>query len=45
MDQSVIKNIILNHLKHYYPISIGIFGSYARGENNLSSDMDILIGF
>lgn len=41
----MIKNLILNHLKQYNPISIGIFGSYARGENTLNSDMDILIEF
>jgi len=45
MDQSVIKNIILNHLKEYNPVKIGIFGSFARGENKKGSDMDILIEF
>ena len=45
MDQSVIKNIILNHLKEYNPVKIGIFGSFARGENKKDSDIDILIKF
>jgi len=45
MDQSVIKNIILNHLKQYNPAKIGIFGSFARGENKKGSDIDILIEF
>ena len=45
MDQSVIKNIILNHLKEYNPVKIGIFGSFARGENKEGSDIDILIEF
>jgi predicted nucleotidyltransferase len=45
MDQSVIKNIILNHLKEYNPVKIGIFGSFARGENKKGSDIDILIEF
>ena len=45
MDQSVIKNVILNHLKEYNPIKVGIFGSYARGENNKNSDLDILVEF
>ena len=45
MDQAQIKTLILNHLKDYHPISVGIFGSYARGENKSSSDIDILIKF
>jgi len=45
MDQTVIKNIILNHLKQYNPVKIGIFGSFARGENKKGSDIDILIEF
>jgi uncharacterized protein len=45
MDQSEIKNIILNHLKEYDPIKIGIFGSFARGENKKGSDIDILAEF
>ena len=29
-----------------YPISeLGIFGSYARGDNNSNSDIDILVDF
>lgn len=34
---------IINYLKAYEPLSIGIFGSYARGENRSDSDIDILI--
>jgi uncharacterized protein len=45
MDQSEIKNIILSHLKEYIPVSIGIFGSYARGENKKGSDIDVLVEF
>lgn len=45
MTQSEIKHIILNHLKDYQPLSIGIFGSYARGENKNQSDIDILVKF
>ena len=40
-----IINIILNHLKDYQPISLGIFGSFARGENTENSDIDILVKF
>lgn len=33
-------------LKSKYPIqSIGLFGSYARNENNSNSDVDIIIKF
>lgn len=45
MDQSVIKNIILSHLKEYDPVKIGIFGSFARGENKKGCDIDILVEF
>jgi uncharacterized protein len=45
MDQSEIKNIILSHLKGFDPIKVGIFGSYARGDNNMGSDIDILVEF
>jgi len=45
MDQSKIKNIILSHLKEYNPVKIGIFGSFARGENTKGSDIDILVEF
>jgi uncharacterized protein len=45
MDRTQIQNIILTHLVEYNPIQIGIFGSFARGENNKDSDIDILIEF
>ena len=45
MNQSEIKNIILSHLKEYDPIKIGIFGSFARGDNKKGSDIDILVKF
>lgn len=45
MDQSEIKNIILSHLKEFNPIKVGIFGSYARGDNKKGSDIDILVEF
>jgi uncharacterized protein len=44
VDQKV-KNIILSHLKEYNPIEIGIFGSFARGDNQQGSDLDILVKF
>ena len=45
MDQSEIKNIILNYFKEYDPLKVGIFGSYARGDNKKGSDIDILVEF
>jgi len=34
---------IVNYLKEYDPVRIGIFGSYARGEQTDESDLDVLI--
>lgn len=34
---------ILNYLKSYQPEWVGVFGSWARGENRPDSDLDILI--
>jgi len=31
--------------ERYHIIRIGLFGSYARGEQNLKSDIDILVEF
>ena len=45
MVQAEIKNIILSHLKEYDPLKIGIFGSFARGDNKKDSDIDILVEF
>jgi len=45
MDQSEIKNIILSHLKGFNPSKVGIFGSFARGDNKKGSDIDILVEF
>ncbi|RUA36337.1 MAG: hypothetical protein DSY77_01585 [Bacteroidetes bacterium] len=39
------KELILNALKKYNPVEVGVFGSYARDENNSSSDLDILVDF
>ena len=36
----------LPHLKEKYGIrKIGIFGSYSRGEQNIDSDVDLLVDF
>jgi len=40
-----VKNIILSRLKKFDPQKVGIFGSFARGENKKDSDIDILVEF
>lgn len=37
--------IILQTMQPYKPVKIGVFGSYARGENHEGSDVDILYQF
>jgi len=44
MDKS-LQNRVISLLLPYQPSSIGIFGSYAKGENRKDSDLDILIRF
>lgn len=38
-------DIIIEVMKPYQPKKIGIFGSFARGENSEGSDLDILYNF
>jgi uncharacterized protein len=45
MITTEVKNIILRHLEAFNPIQVGIFGSFARGDNKKGSDIDILIEF
>lgn len=40
-----IKHKIINQLRQYNPLYIGLFGSYARGDNDEHSDLDILVSF
>ena len=40
-----VKNIILSRLKKFDPKKVGIFGSFARGDNKKGSDIDILVEF
>lgn len=39
------REIIINTLKPFHPKKIGVFGSYARGENTDKSDLDLLVEF
>lgn len=38
--QQIIKNLL-----PYQPTRIGLFGSYARGDNKPGSDLDIMVSF
>ena len=40
-QQGIIKQVFAP----FEPISIGVFGSYARGEEQSASDLDILVKF
>lgn len=44
MDRELRSKLLL-YLLPYHPAKIGVFGSFARGENSKSSDLDILIKF
>ncbi|MDX2135345.1 MAG: nucleotidyltransferase family protein [Saprospiraceae bacterium] len=44
MDQELQARII-HYLLPYHPARVGVFGSFARGENKKGSDLDILIKF
>ncbi len=37
--------VIKNAVKKYKPTMVGVFGSFARNEDNRMSDLDILIDF
>ncbi|MBN8577420.1 MAG: nucleotidyltransferase family protein [Cytophagales bacterium] len=43
MITSQQRQVIIEHLSPLRPFRIGVFGSYARGENSLDSDLDILV--
>jgi predicted nucleotidyltransferase len=45
MDRNQINICIINYLMPYEPERIGLFGSFARGEDNSESDIDILVKF
>jgi len=45
MSPLEIEHIILNHLKPFGVLRVGVFGSYARNEQNLQSDIDLLVKF
>lgn len=44
-DINIVKKIILENVNEYQPLKLGIFGSYARGDNLKPNDIDILFRF
>ena len=45
MSLQEIENIILDYLRPFDLQRLGIFGSFARGEQNSNSDIDLLVKF
>lgn len=45
MSRQEIEHIIIDYLKTFNILRLGIFGSYARGEENSNSDIDLLVKF
>jgi hypothetical protein len=45
MQRSEININIINYLRPYGPVRIGVFGSFARKEETPNSDIDILVKF
>lgn len=45
MNRQDTHKVIVNYLVQYQPERIGIFGSYARQEEDENSDIDILVKF
>jgi predicted nucleotidyltransferase len=45
MDRPSIDTAIVNYFHPYDPERIGIFGSFARGDDSDESDIDILVKF
>lgn len=45
MNRAEIDTTIVNQLMEYNPIQIGVFGSYARDEQHIDSDIDVLVSF
>ena len=43
MISEQLKETVLNHVVSLRPVKVGVFGSYARGENKKDSDLDILV--
>lgn len=45
MNRQEVEHIILDYLKAFGLKKVGIFGSFARNEQNSDSDIDLLVKF
>jgi hypothetical protein len=45
MSRQEVEQIIINFLVPFAPKKVGIFGSFARNEQNPDSDIDLLVKF
>jgi len=45
MSREEINERIIDYLSRFEPERIGIFGSFARGEETETSDLDLLVSF
>ena len=45
MSKLEIQNMIVSSLLEYHPEFVGLFGSFARGDGSVDSDIDILVRF
>ena len=45
MDHEQINSRIISYLMPFGPERIGVFGSFARGEDTQDSDIDLLVKF
>lgn len=45
MISQIQQDLIIKISSKFNPKLIGVFGSYARNENSISSDLDLLIDF
>jgi len=45
MSQQEMEHIILDYLKTFNLLQIGVFGSFARNQQNPGSDIDLLVKF
>ncbi|AGC76450.1 hypothetical protein LX97_01116 [Nonlabens dokdonensis] len=43
--KSSINKIIIKALQPFHPKEIAVFGSYSRGTNSATSDIDIVVSF
>jgi len=45
LDEAIIQNVVQRIVSTHHPHKIILFGSYARGEQTDSSDLDLIVVF